>query len=112
MRKLLCLTVLLSLPALAQVNEAHVESMLQQMVRENVISAEEAQKAKGRLKSITPEQWQQISATTAKHHGRVPASENKASQNKIENVNEIDLDGQQFQAIQNDLRKIVPQYQD
>jgi len=42
---------------------------------------------------------------------RYPAS-NTVSYNKIEEVKALDLDGEQFKTIQNDLRKIVPQYQD
>ena len=40
-----------SLAVQADVSPEHVESMLQQMVRENVISPEEAEKAKIRMKA-------------------------------------------------------------
>lgn len=98
--------------AQAEVAPEHVESMLQQMVRENVISAVEAEKAKIRMKSMSPEQWSAINkqATTVAA-ARSPASVT-ASNNKIEEVHSIDLDGAQFKEIQNEVRKIVPEYRD
>ena len=95
----------------AEVAPEHVESMLQQMVRENVISAQEAEKAKIRMKAMTPEQWSAVNKQAAKVAARTPASVSP-SQNKIEEVHGIDLDGAQFKAIQSEVRKIVPQYHD
>jgi hypothetical protein len=95
----------------AEVAPEHVESMLQQMVRENVISATEAEKAKLRMKALTPEQWTALNQQANKVAMRTPASVTP-SENKIEEVHGIDLDGAQFKAIQNEARKIVPQYQD
>lgn len=97
--------------AQSNVDPVHVETMLQQMVRENVISAEEAEKAKIRMKTMTPDQWSAINSQAAKVAARSPASVTP-SQNKIEEVNGIDLDGAQFKAIQSEARKIVPQYKD
>lgn len=107
------LSVLLftSFSALAEVSPEHVESMLQQMVRENVISPEEAEKAKIRMKNMTPDQWSAINKQAAKVAARSPASVTP-SQNRIEEVNSIDLDGAQFKAIQNEVKKIMPQYRD
>lgn len=107
------LSVLLftSLSVQAEVSPEHVESMLQQMVRENVISPEEAEKAKIRMKNMTPDQWSAINKQAAKVAARSPASVT-SSQNRIEEVNSIDLDGAQFKAIQNEVKKIMPQYQD
>lgn len=95
----------------AEVSPEHVESMLQQMVRENVISATEAEKAKIRMKSMSPDQWSAINKQAAKVAARSPASV-RPSQNKIEEVNSIDLDGAQFKAIQSEIKKIVPAYRD
>lgn len=95
----------------AEVAPEHVESMLQQMVRENVISATEAEKAKLRMKALTPEQWTALNAQASKVAMRTPASVTP-SQNKIEEVQGVDLDGAQFKAIQSEVRKIVPQYND
>lgn len=97
--------------ALADATPEDVESMLKQMVRENVISAEEAEKAKLRMKAMSPDQWKQINAQAARVAARSPASVTP-SQNKIEEVQGIDLDGAQFKAIQSEVKKIVPQYQD
>lgn len=112
MKWLITLSLLMSVSvAQAEVDHEHVETMLQQMVRENVISAQEAEKAKLRMKSMTPEQWSAINNQAAKVAARTPASVTP-SQNKIEEVNGIDLDGAQFKAIQSEVRKIVPQYKD
>jgi hypothetical protein len=97
--------------AFSDVDHAQVESMLKQMVRENVISPEEAEKAKIRMKSMTPQQWSAINKQAGQVAARSPASVTP-SQNKIEEVNSIDLDGAQFKAIENEVRKIIPQYKD
>lgn len=101
----------LTATALADVAPEDVDSMLKQMVRENVISAEEAEKAKLRMKSMSPEQWAQINQQAAKVASRMPASVTP-SQNKIEEVHGVDLDGAQFKAIQSEVQKIMPQYKD
>jgi hypothetical protein len=95
----------------AEVEPQHVESMLQQMVRENVISATEAEKVKIRMKSMSPEQWSKINQQAAAVASRSPASVTP-SNNKIEEVNGIDLDGEQFKTIQNEVKKIIPEYRD
>lgn len=112
MKWLLPIFVLASMTfANADVSPQEVETMLQQMVKENVISAQEAEKAKFRMKNISPEQWSAINSQAARVAARTPASVTP-SQNKIEEVHGIDLDGAQFKAIQSEVRKIVPQYQD
>lgn len=103
------LFALLSFHSLAEVDPSHVESMLDQMVQQNVVSKEEAQKAKIRLRSMNKDQWTEINRQAQSHAARMPAS---ASENKIQEVNRIDLDGDQFKQIQNDLKKIVPEYKD
>jgi hypothetical protein len=95
----------------AEVGQEHVETMLKQMVRENVISATEAEKAKIRMKAMGPEQWAAINKSAVKIAARSPASLT-ASGNKIEEVHGIDLDGAQFKEIQNEVRKFVPQSRD
>lgn len=95
----------------AEVGREHVESMLQQMVRENVISAAEAEKAKIRMHSMDTGQWAAINKQAAAVAARMPASTTPSS-NKIEEVQGLDLDGAQFKAIQNEVKKIMPQYKD
>ncbi len=97
--------------ATAEVAPEHVESMLHQMVRENVISATQAEKVKFRMKSISPSQWTSVNKKTAEVGSRTPASVTPSG-NTIEEVNDIDLDGAQFKAIQSEIRKIVPEYSD
>jgi hypothetical protein len=112
MKFLLTFSLLLTATqVLAEVAPEAVETMLQQMVRENVISAPEAEKAKLRMKSMTPGQWAAINKQATTVAARSPASVTP-SQNKIEEVHGIDLDGAQFKAIQSEVRKIIPQYQD
>jgi hypothetical protein len=112
MKWILSITILFSVNELrAQVAPEQVEDMLKQMVRENVISATEAEKAKIRMKALSPSQWAQLNQQAAQVAARTPASVTP-SQNKIEEVHGIDLDGAQFKAIQSEVRKIVPQYRD
>ena len=92
----------------AEVTPGHVESMLDQMVRENVISKQEAEKARGRMKSLTPKQWSEINKQSAIMAERSPASVTQ-SNNKIEEVNNIDLDGAQFNAIESEMKRIIPE---
>lgn len=113
MKKIIGLSLLLfTFNTFADVSPEHVKDMLAQMVRENVISKEEAEKAKARLEVMSPDQWKKINQQAESYASRMPASVNSASSNKIENVNGIDLDGEQFKQIQNDLRKIAPSYND
>ncbi len=111
MKRYLLFLFLFTLTAVAEVAPENVEAMLQQMVRENVISEVEAQKAKLRMKSMTPEQWSQINKQAASVAARAPASL-VPSNNRIEEVNSIDLDGAQFKEIQKEIKKIVPEYRD
>lgn len=95
----------------ADVTPDQVNSMLDQMVRENVISKEEADKARIRMKTMNNEQWSAINQQASKAAGRNPASV-VPSENKIEEVNNIDLDSAQFKQIQSDMKKIVPDFKD
>lgn len=91
----------------ANVSTEEVDKMLQQMVSENVISAEEAEKSKIKMKSMTPEQWAQLNQkahTVAVARG--PASVD--STQSIAEVKYIDVEGGQFKAIQDDIKKIMP----
>jgi len=112
MKWLLSLTVLFSFQLGADVSPAHVDTMIDQMVSKNVISKEEAEKAKARMRSMSPEQWSQINHQATQAAGRSPASTVVASDNKIEEVKGVDLDSAQFKQIQSDIGKIVPQYKD
>jgi hypothetical protein len=81
--------------------------MLDQMVRENVISVQEAEKAKLRMKNMNSQEWHEINKKAEAIAQRSPASLTP-SQNKIEEVQNIDLDSAQFQEIQNEVKKIMP----
>ena len=112
MKKLLFLSGLVSFSAMAEVSPEHVKQMIDQMVEKNVISKEEAEKAKTRMESMNAEQWSAINDQAAKVAARSPASV-KPVENKIEVARDgIDLDSAQFQQIQSDMSKIVPQYKD
>jgi hypothetical protein len=111
MKWFVCLSLLFSLQLKAEVSPDHVDQMIDQMVSKNVISLEEANKAKVRMRSMSADQWSQINDQAAKITARSPASVGPA-ENRIEEVNKIDLDSAQFKAIQNDMAKIVPQYKD
>jgi hypothetical protein len=108
MKLLFTILVLISFQANAEIAPDQVDSMIDQMVSNNVISKEDAEKAKIRMRTMTPEQWAQINTQAEKIAARTPASENTVSSNKIEEVHGIDLEGKQFQQIQNDMKKFVP----
>lgn len=112
MKFFLLLSLSLSFTAMAEVGPEQVDGMLQQMVRENVISKEDADKARTRMKSMSAGQWSEVNKQAKEAASRMPASENIASRGSLSEVNAIDLDSEQFKAIQNDLKKIVPQYKD
>jgi hypothetical protein len=95
----------------AEVGPGHIDHMLDQMVRDNVISATEAEKAKVRMKITSPEQWKAINHQATAIASRSPASFSP-SHNKIQEVHGIDLDGAQFKTIQNELKRIAPHYRD
>ena len=110
MKKILSvLLVSFAAAAMAEVSPEHVESMLQQMVRESVISEPEAEKARLRMKNLSPDQWRDINKKAADVAARSPASLTP-SENKIKEVHSVDLDGKQFKEIQNEIKKIVPEF--
>lgn len=98
------LTLVLS--AQAQVSLEHVSMMLDQMVRENVISAEEALRTKVRLKNMNQAEW----VAMREQATQIAASRGPASLSPIEEAKVSDLDKQQFKQIQNDIKKIMPNY--
>lgn len=111
MKWILSVFLMASFSVQAEVATGHIESMLDQMVKENVISSAEAEKAKIRLKTMSPQQWKEVNQKAALIAARMPASV-ESSANRIEEVRGIDLDGAQFKEIQNEMKKIVPQYKD
>jgi hypothetical protein len=112
MKWLLSFAVLVSFQSMAEVSPERVVSMLDQMVEKNVISKEEAAKAKARMQTLSSDQWIAINRQAEKAALRAPASTSVTSENKIEEVHGIDLDSVQFKQIQSDLEKIVPQHKD
>jgi membrane peptidoglycan carboxypeptidase len=112
MKWLFSLVLFVSFHSVADVSPERVVSMLDQMVEKNVISKEEALKAKARLQSLSSDQWIAINRQAEKAASRSPASASAQSDNKIEEVHGIDLDSVQFKQIQSDLEKIVPKYKD
>ncbi len=112
MKWILIASFVFSFQAMAEVSPSEVSTMIDQMVAKNVISKADAEKAKARMANMGPEQWSKINAEAKKVADRSPASANVASENKIEEVQGIDLDSAQFKQIQSDMGKIVPQYKD
>ena len=109
MKLLLALMVFTSFYAYSEVDPSHVESMLDQMVRENVIGQDEANKAKARLRLMNKDQWKQINVKAESMASRMPASTVSTSNTIEEAAKNIDLDGAQFKQIQDDMKKIVPE---
>lgn len=108
MKWLYSVLILMSFQVRAEVSPEHVNSMIDQMVKNNVISEGEAKKAKIKLNTMSPEQWTQINEKAATIASRSPASAETVSNNTIEEVHGIDLEGKQFQQIQKDIQKFMP----
>jgi len=95
------LLLLLLNVAWAEVTPDEAALMIDQMVKENVISVNEAQKAKARLKVMNPSEWKKMNETAAS----VAARRSPAS---VQDVQKTDLDGAQFRQISEDIKKILP----
>ena len=98
MRTLIFFLLLSSTAFAAEVSRQEASSMIDEMVKSNMISAEEAAKAKARLQTMSASEWSGINSEAekkvAESEGRAPAS--------------VDLADEQFQAIENDLKVIAP----
>jgi hypothetical protein len=108
MKWLMSLMILVSFQLRAEVSPDQVDTMIDQMVTNNVISKDDADKAKVRMRSMSSDQWAQINTKAEAVAARSPASVNAPSDNKIEEVQAIDLESKQFQQIQSDMKKFVP----
>lgn len=89
----------------AQVGREQVEDMLQQMIKENVISEVEGEKAKIRLRTMNAGQWRELNRKADKIAARSPSS---ITLNEAQKDHIIDLDGAQFRQIQHEMKKIIP----
>lgn len=87
--------------AFATVDPSNVEGMLDQMVADKVISPEEAEKAKIKMRNMNPAQW---SALTKKAEAQLQqgASRGPAS------VGSSDLHGAQLDQIESDMKAMLP----
>ena len=84
--------------AFAEVSKENVETMLDQMVKDEVISAKEAEKARIRMHSMNNKEWKTINVDANKVATRSPASVEPAK----------DLHSAQFKQIQDDVKKLIP----
>lgn len=96
MKWFLILMLFFSLSAFAEVSKDRIETILDQMVKENIISPAEAEKAKLRMKTMKPDQWSKLTSEATSLANRLPASVD-------------DLDGAQLQTITNEAKRILPQ---
>lgn len=104
MRFLLILIMMFSATAFAEVSRDEASAAIDDMVSQQMISAEEAVKAKARLVSMTAVDWKALNKDAESMASRMPASEMET------NSEATDLSHEQFQAIQNDLSVIAPHY--
>lgn len=100
MRIFITLLLFFSTAALAEVSREEAESMIDEMVKSNMISKEEAQKAKFRLYTMNANEWSRLNEES-REISRGPASVSVAPEDS-------DLDEEQFAAIENDLKMIAP----
>ena len=98
MRTFLALLLIWSTTALAEVSREEATKQIDEMVRSNMISAEEAAKAKARLQAMSNAEWSALNADAEKKvsemEGRSPAS--------------VDLNEAQYAAIESDLKVLAP----
>jgi len=105
MRILLAFLLMMSTTAFAEVSRAEAEVSINEMVKANMISAEEAVKAKARLHSMSSKDWSELNAEAASQVARLPASVVE-----ISDPESNDLSKEQLMAIHNDLAVIAPHY--
>ena len=103
MRILLTLSLMISFSAFAEVSRSEAEVSIDEMVKANMISAEEAAKAKARLHSMSSKDWSALNRDAESKASRLPAS-------VVETSESGDLSQEQLMAIQNDLAVIAPHY--
>lgn len=105
MRILLALSLMISFSSFAEVSRSEAEGSIDQMVKANMISAEEAAKAKARLHSMSSKEWSSLNKVAEEKAARLPASVVESS-----DPESSDLSQEQLMAIQNDLAVIAPHY--
>lgn len=105
MRILITLFLMMSTTAFADVTRAEAEVSINEMVKANMISAEEAAKAKARLHSMSSKDWSALNKDAESKAARMPASVVEVSDS-----GSTDLSKEQLMAIQNDLAIIAPHY--
>jgi hypothetical protein len=99
MKYFLIFTAVVSLTqAMATTEKSRVEATLDQMVREKVISAQEAEKAKMKMKAMNEDEWNKLNETAVTAASRMPASVQGRE----------DLEGAQLMQIQDDMKRMIP----
>ncbi len=89
----------------AEVSKDHVGLMLDRMVEEKAISEEEAIKAKIKMNSMNSAEWSNLNLNA----GQVAAQRNPASVNESSKFSSKDLGKIQFEQIEEDIEKILPE---
>lgn len=102
MRILLFALLVFSTSAMAEVSRDEAAKVIDNMVKQNLISAEEAEKAKARLRNMSSTEWASINKTAEEKAARMPASIN------VGDPSSADLSEEQLSAIENDLKAITP----
>lgn len=93
--------LLLSSTTFAEVTREEASLMIDKMVKSNMISAEEAQKAKDRLKTMNTTEWSKLNKEAEAKAARMPAS--------VPEQKDVDLSREQMSAIESDLKTLAPQ---
>lgn len=87
-----------------EVSRDQAAAVIDEMVRTNTISAEEAQKAKVRLQTMNEAEWNKLNAEAKDKAARMPASVPEDAPTSEE------ISHEQFETIQTDLAVIAPHY--
>lgn len=99
---LLFLLVSTSTAFAGEVSRQEASLMIDQMVKSNMISASEAEKAKARLQSMSGSDWAALNRDAEKKAADIEAGRAPAS------TGTSDLEAEQYIAIKNDLNKLAP----
>lgn len=104
MRFFLSLMIIFTTNCFAEVSRDEARVIIDDMVSKQMISAEEAEKAKSRLVDMSATEWSLLNKDAEDKASRMPASEDSAEEVPV------DLSEEQFQTIHHDLSVIAPHY--
>lgn len=86
------------------VSRGHVEQMLNSMVAQGIIPASEAESAREKLKTISPEEWSKINLQAQLMAEKYQAQNPQVDLSAKSAANNIDFDGEMFKEVQKEIQ--------